>query len=152
VVVTLFTNFTHLSYSFINYEKLRERYIKFMNNVTIILSDKQMIIIKFVDLDELYNLVVYDFFIWNHLMFQNLIWSCHFLKFIIWIIQTKSNEKMNKMKFVHLDEFYNIGIGDFSIWNHLVTRKIYLNFLYFEIQNLYSFNQTRMEKRSKQKW
>ena len=39
------------------------RDVKFVNNVTITLSDEQMTKIKSVDLDELYNLYVYDFFI-----------------------------------------------------------------------------------------
>ena len=39
------------------------RDIKIVNNVTITLSDKEMTKIKVVDLDELYNFVVYDLFI-----------------------------------------------------------------------------------------
>ena len=39
------------------------REIKIMNNVTITLSDKEMTKIKVVDLDGLYNFVVYDLFI-----------------------------------------------------------------------------------------
>ena len=41
-----------------------------MNNVTITLSNKEMTKIKVVDLDEFYNFVVDDFFIWNHLLSQ----------------------------------------------------------------------------------
>ena len=73
-----------------------------MNNVTTTLSDEQMIKIKVVDLDEFYNFVVDDFFSWNHLLVQNVVWSSHFLKFKFWIIQTKSYEKMTKMKVVDL--------------------------------------------------
>jgi hypothetical protein len=43
--------------------KSYERHVKFMNNVTITLSDKQMTKIKVVDLDNFYNFVVDDFFI-----------------------------------------------------------------------------------------
>jgi hypothetical protein len=39
-----------------------ERYVKFMNNVTITLSDEQMTKIKVVDLDDFYNFVVDDCF------------------------------------------------------------------------------------------
>jgi hypothetical protein len=39
MVLTLFTNLIHLSYSFINYE----RYIDFMNKFTFILSYEEMI-------------------------------------------------------------------------------------------------------------
>ena len=52
-----------------------------MNNVTITLSDEEMTKIKVIDFDELYNFVVDDFFIWNHLVFKNVVWSCHNLKF-----------------------------------------------------------------------
>ena len=38
------------------------RYVKFMNNVTITLSDEQMTKINFVDLDGLYNFVIDYFF------------------------------------------------------------------------------------------
>jgi hypothetical protein len=40
---------------------------------TTTLSDEEMIKIKVVDLDELYNFVSDDFFSWNHLLFQNLV-------------------------------------------------------------------------------
>jgi hypothetical protein len=39
------------------------------------------------------------------LLLKNLVWSCHFFKFKIWIVQIKSHEKMIKMKVVDLDEF-----------------------------------------------
>ena len=38
-----------------------ERYVKFVNNVTITSSDEQMTKIKVVHLDELYNFHVHDF-------------------------------------------------------------------------------------------
>jgi hypothetical protein len=41
---------------------IKERYVKFVNNVTITLSDEQMTKIKVVDFDELYNFYVHDFF------------------------------------------------------------------------------------------
>ncbi len=37
--------------------------------------------IKVIDIDELYNFVVDDFFSWNHLLFENVVWSCHIFKF-----------------------------------------------------------------------
>ena len=38
-----------------------ERYVKFMNNVLITLLDEQMLKIKVLDLDELYNFYIHDF-------------------------------------------------------------------------------------------
>ncbi len=38
------------------------RYVNFVNNVTIILSDEEMTKIKVIDLDNLYNFVVDDIF------------------------------------------------------------------------------------------
>jgi hypothetical protein len=35
---------------------------------------------KVINIDELYNFVVDDIFSWNHLVFENVIWSCHNLK------------------------------------------------------------------------
>ena len=91
-----------------------ERYIKFVNNVTITFSDDQMTKIKVVHLDEFYNFHVHDFFRWNHLVFQNIVWICHFLKFKIWIVQIESHEKMIKIKVVYLDELYNFYVHNFS--------------------------------------
>jgi hypothetical protein len=42
--------------------ELYERYVNFMSNVTITLSDEEIIKIKVVDLDEFYNFYVYNFF------------------------------------------------------------------------------------------
>ena len=42
-----------------------ERYVKFVSNVTLTFSDEEMIKIKVVHLDELYNFHVYDFFHMN---------------------------------------------------------------------------------------
>ena len=58
-----------------------KRDVNFMNNVTTTSSDEEMTKIKVVDLDEFYNFYAHDFFSWNHLIFQNDVWSCHFLKF-----------------------------------------------------------------------
>jgi hypothetical protein len=68
---------------------IKERYVKFVNNVTITLSDEQMTKIKVVDFDELYNFYVHDFFNWNHLLLKNIVSSWYFLKFKFWIVQTK---------------------------------------------------------------
>ena len=53
--------------------------------------------IKVVGLNESYNFYVHELFSWNHLMFQNDVWSCHFLKFKIQIDKTQSHEKMDKI-------------------------------------------------------
>jgi hypothetical protein len=39
-----------------------ERYVKFVNNITITFLDEEMTKIKVVDLDQFYNFVVDDFF------------------------------------------------------------------------------------------
>ena len=44
-------------------------------------TNEEMTQIKVIDLDELYNIVVDDFFSWNHLVLVNDVWSCHNLKF-----------------------------------------------------------------------
>jgi hypothetical protein len=68
-----------------------------MNNITITLSDEQMTKIKVVDLYQLYNFCVYDFFNWNHLLLQNVVWSCYFLKFKFLIDKTKSHKSLTKI-------------------------------------------------------
>ena len=70
----LFTSLIYLSYSFI---ELYERDVDFVNNVTIALSNKEMIKIKFVDFEKLYNFVVEHFFILINLLLQNMLWSYH---------------------------------------------------------------------------
>ena len=47
----------------------------------ITLSDEEMIKIKVIYIDELYNFVIDDFLSWNHLVFVNFVWSYHNLKF-----------------------------------------------------------------------
>ena len=49
------------------------RYVNFVNNVTITLSDEQMTKIKTVDIDGLYNFVVDDFFSWSCSLIKNFI-------------------------------------------------------------------------------
>ena len=53
---------------------------------------------KVVDIDELYNFVVDDFFSWNHLVFENIVWSCHNLKFKFYIGQSNSDGEITKIK------------------------------------------------------
>ena len=89
----------YISYSLWPYE----RYVTFVNNVTITLLDEQIIKIKVVDLDQFYNFYVHDFFRWNHLLLQNVVWSYYFLKFKFSIVQTKPHEKMTKIKVVDLE-------------------------------------------------
>ena len=111
-----------------------ERDVKFVNNVTITSSDEQMTKIKVVHLDELYNFHVHDFLRWNHLVFQNIVWICHFLKFKIWIIQIESHEKMTKIKVVYLDELYNFYVHDFFIRNHLVFQNLVWSFHFLKFK------------------
>jgi hypothetical protein len=68
-----------------------------MNNVTTTLLDEEITKIKVVDLDKFYNFYVHDFFSWNHLVFQNDVLSCHFLKFKIQINKIQSLKKIDKI-------------------------------------------------------
>ena len=77
--------------------KLYDRYVNLLTIYTNTLSDEEMTKIKVVDLDKFYNFYVHDFFSWNHLVFQNDIWSCHFSKFKIQINKIQSHEKMDKI-------------------------------------------------------
>ena len=80
------SNIVHKIYlSLLLFMKPYERYVKFVNNFTITFSYEEITKIKVVHLDELYNFHVHDFLRWNHLVFQNIVWICHFLKFKIWI-------------------------------------------------------------------
>jgi hypothetical protein len=53
--------------------KLRERYLKFVNNVNMTLSNGKMTKIQIVDLVELYTFDVHDFFDWIHFINQNFV-------------------------------------------------------------------------------
>jgi len=64
---------------------------------------------KVVDLDDFYNFVVDDLFIWNHLVPQNSIRSSQILKFKFWIIK----------KLIWRND-HNFFVDNFSIWNHLL--------------------------------
>ena len=96
---------------------------------------------KIVDLDRLYNFVIDDFFSWSRSLIINSIWSSQTLNFEFKIIQIESDGEMAKIKILHLDEFYNFGFCDFSIWNHLLTP----NFLWIcqilKIKNLNCSNE-----------
>jgi hypothetical protein len=91
------THCSQIDISLIYFHKLCERFMNLWIMCTTTLSDKEMTNIKVVDLDELYNFYIHHFFNWNHLVYQNLVWSCHFSKFIIRIVQTKSHEKTTKI-------------------------------------------------------
>jgi len=83
--------------------------------------------IKVVDIDELCNFYVHDFFIWNYLVPQNFVRSSNILKFKIQTIETKSYEKMTKIKVVDLDALYNSVFDIFFNLKSFITPKIYLN-------------------------
>ena len=50
------------------------------------------------------------------------VWSSHILKFKFWIIQTKSDKEMTKIKVVDLDDFYNFIVDNVFIWNQLLSQ------------------------------
>jgi hypothetical protein len=77
-VIAISSQFTNI---ILNTSKPYKRYVNFANNVAITLSDEEMTKIKVIYIDDLYNFDVDDFFSWNHLVFENVLWSCHNLKF-----------------------------------------------------------------------
>jgi hypothetical protein len=103
-----------LHISLIDYKIIRE-ICKICENFTITLSDEEMTKIKVIDLDELYNFVVDDFFSWNHLIFENVVWSCHILKFKFKLFKQSHIEKMTKTKVIDLDALYNFVVDNFYI-------------------------------------
>jgi hypothetical protein len=52
-----------------------------------------------------------------------------FLKFEIWIFKVSSDGEMTKTKVVDLEKLCNFVVDNFFIWNHLVKKKLCLNFL-----------------------
>ncbi len=126
--------------------KLYGIYAKFVNNVTISLLNKQMTKIKIVDLDGLYNFVVYDFFSWSRSLIKNSIWRSETLNFKFQIVQIESDGEMIKIKILHLDEFYNFGFGDFFILNHLLTPIFVQSCQILKIQNLNFSNELICKK------
>jgi hypothetical protein len=46
-----------------------------------------------------------------------------FFKFKFWVIETKSNDKITIITFVHLDVYYKCCIDIISIWHHLLPQK-----------------------------
>ena len=72
----------YISYiSHISFMKVEERYIRFVNNVTTTMSDEQITKINFVDLEKLWNFVVDNILIWNHLVMQKRRLNLKILKF-----------------------------------------------------------------------
>ena len=97
------------------------RFLKFKFWIVQTKSHGKMTKIKVIDLDELYNFYIHDFFSWNHILFQNVVSSCNCLNFKFWIVQTKSHDKMTKIKVVHVDELYNFYVYNIFILGHLMS-------------------------------
>ena len=95
-----------------------------MNNVTNTLSDKKITKIKVIDLDELYNFVVGDFFSWNHLVFEKCCLKLSYLQIQIQTIKKMLYRKMTKIKIIDIDNLYNFIVDNFFSWNHLVFKNI----------------------------
>ena len=70
---------SHISH--ISFMKVEDTYIRFVNNVTTTTSDEQMTKINFIDLDKLWNFVVGNILIWNHLVMQKRRLNLKILKF-----------------------------------------------------------------------
>ena len=71
-----------------------------------------MIKTKVVDIDDLYNFDVHDFFSWNRLVFENIVWTYHNLKFKFYIGQSNSDGEITKIAYVALNKLYNFGFSD----------------------------------------
>ena len=97
-----------------------------VNKVTVTLSDEQMTKTKIVGLDELCNLCVHHFLIWNYLVPQIFVRSLNILKFKFQTIETKSYEEITKTKLVDLDVLYNFVSDIVSIFNRLLAKIIHL--------------------------
>jgi len=78
---------------------------------------------KIVGLDELCNLCVHHFLIWNYLVPQIFVRSLNILKFKFQTIETKSYEEITKTKLVDLDALYNFVSDIVSIFNRLLAKK-----------------------------
>ena len=134
--------FTNQHASRIVYESTSD--VDLWTMLTNTLLNKEIIKIKVIDSEEfnnfyVHNFYVHNFYCWNHLRFQNLVWSCHLVKFKISTVQIWSNENIIKIKVVYIDELYNFGIHEFFIWNHLLFQNIvsswnYLNFKIWIVQ------------------
>ena len=72
VIVNIVHKSTYLSYSSWNYEWYVNLWTMFTNT----LSNEGVTKIKVVDSDEFNDFYVHDFCSWDHLRFQNLVWSC----------------------------------------------------------------------------
>ena len=107
-------------------------------------SDGETTKIKNVDPKKVYNFIVANFFILNHLLkfkffkwpkqklynfvFANFSFEIiylrkiifEFLTFEIWIFQTTSDGETTKMKVVDHEKLWNFVADNFFIWNHLV--------------------------------
>ena len=119
-MVNIIHKSTCFSYSSWNYESYVNLWTMFTNT----LSHEEVTKIKVVDSEELNNFYVHDFYCWNHLRFQNLVWSSQLLKLKISTVQIWSNENMIKIKVVYIDKFYNFGIHEFFSWNNLLFQNI----------------------------
>jgi hypothetical protein len=65
--------------------------------------------IKDIDLEKLWNFVVYNFFIWNHIGNEKISLNLSNMKF-------KYCTKSPKMKVVDLGKLWNFVVGKFLIW------------------------------------
>jgi len=70
-------------------------------------SDEETTKTKVVDFEELYNFIVDNFFIWNHLSKKNYVWISHIE---IQNFQTTSDGETTKPKVVLLDNIYNFAV------------------------------------------
>ena len=87
--------------------------MNFVNNIIITLPDEEMAKIKVIELDELYNFVGDNFFSWNHLLFEYVVWSCYIFRFKFKLFKKMLYRKLTKIKVIDIDELYNFVVDDF---------------------------------------
>jgi hypothetical protein len=70
-------------------------------------SDRKITKIKVVGLEMLWNFIIDNVLIWNHLVIQTV------FEFKIRIFQTASDEKTTKMKIIGLEKLFNFIVDNF---------------------------------------
>ena len=84
-----------------------------------IISNKKIVYIKVVDLDQTYNFVVHKIFIWGRLV---MIFAFQISNFKFQNFKRTSDEKMSYTKVVDLDQIYNIVVEKVFIWGFLTYK------------------------------
>jgi hypothetical protein len=96
--------------------ELYERCIRFVKNVTTTITNGQMIKIKVVHIEKLWNFVVEFFLIWITFVNEKYHWI-----FEIWKFEIFENGETFKIEVVDLEKLWNFVVYNFFIWNHIIN-------------------------------